>query len=578
MESFVNTADPRHQFEAFEQRSQANLLDRILLLFAAAPLLIIAVPVISGREREVNNLDLPAVFLFYLLLVGVVFVNRRYGARTATQLLLTVGAVSTYGAAIPDTPQSLDTFILGMLVAWVILATTFLSLQTAMRIAILHGIGILIFAYTAPFTNPNDILNGPLLLYLVLVSLSLLFTYQRTQLEATRNVFINASELRLRTITETMRDAIFMTDAEGNIVYATPSAEMLFSVEGKPLVGDSLRAWMEGVHPEDRHELESQLVTLKDSHSGIPYQYRFLKPGHPFMWIETNSSLLRNAKRHPTGLIFVSRNITERKKAEGQRMELGIQRERLQLFQRFVSDVSHDLRTPLAVISTSLYLLRKKLKADDNDVVQPQFESIQAQISHLEKQLENLTTLSRLQDKQARYHFEPEPLNAPIEQLEREFAARLAERKITIDLQLTDEPGRIMISQSEFMQALRQIMTNALQYTPAQGVITIKTSLPNNQALIEITDTGHGIDAMDIDHIFEPLYRVDRARSIDSGGMGLGLSVTRTIIEAHSGTIGVISTPGSGSTFAIRIPAMLEPAQFYAPAVANMVVDSKLAD
>lgn len=559
----------REHIERYEQRSQSYLLNRILMLFVITMLIVVIVPVISGRETAVDNLDIPALLAFYALLLVTAVVNRRYGARPATLILLVFGAVTTYSAAVPDTPASQDTFLLGMLAAWAILATIFLALRTALFVAILYGVGIVVFAYSAPMVRPIDILNGPLLLYSVLSSLVLLLAYQREQLEKVRSAHLGASELRLRTITETMRDAIFMTDTRSQISYATPSAQALFGSEDFRLSGSPLHAWLESVHPDDREALESQVITLKDSHSGTPFQYRYLKPGQSLLWVETISSLVRDEVRTPTGMIFVSRNVTERNKAEHQRMEMGIQRERFQLFQRFVNDVSHDLRTPLAVMSTSLYLLRKKLNPDVEAAIQPHVESIQNQIVHLEKQLENLTTLSRLQNNGARYHFEAKPLNTPLEVLAQEFRARLTERDITLRLQLTDEPVRIMISDQEFMQALRQIMTNALQFTHAQGVVTIATDVQDKLAVIEITDTGKGIDAKDIQHIFEPLYRVDRARGIDSGGMGLGLSVTRMIIEAHSGTISVQSELDSGTTFSIRIPALLEPAQFYTPASAN---------
>jgi PAS domain S-box-containing protein len=559
----------REHLERFERRSQSALLNRILILFVITMLIVVTVPVLSGRETTVNNLDIPALLAFYALLLGTAVVNRRFGARPATLLLVVVGAVTTYSAAIPDTPASQDTFILGMLAAWVIVATIFLALRTALFVAILNAIGIVMFAYSAPMVRTIDILNGPLLLYSILSSLVLLLAYQREQLEKERSAHVSASELRLRTITETMRDAIFMTDTRNRITYATPSAQALFGNETFHLSGFSLDSWLENVHPDDRQELESQVIALQESHSGTPFQYRYLKPDEPLIWVETISSLVRDEARTPTGMIFVSRNVTERNKAERQRMEMGIQRERFQLFQRFVTDVSHDLRTPLAVMSTSLYLLRKKISQETEAVVQPHVESIQNQIMHLEKQLENLMTLSRLQNNGARYHFEAKPLNAPLEALAEEFQARLAERQITLQIQFTDTPVRIMISDQEFMQALRQIMTNAIQFTNAQGVVTIATDVQDKQAVIEISDTGKGIDLKDIQHIFEPLYRVDRARSIDSGGMGLGLSVTRMIIEAHSGAISVKSEVNSGTTFSVRIPALLEPAQFYTPASAN---------
>lgn len=547
-----------------EERVQSNLFNRILILIAIMLVLMTIVPLLTGREDNTDNLEVPALLMFFVALGVSSVIRRVYGLRPAVWMLLLVASVLTYGAAVPDRIDSLDTFILGALVAWVIMATIFLTLREALFAAVLHGIGILIFAYVSPMVTPIDVINGPWLLYIMLSSLVLLLAYQRSQLEVMRSQRVTASELRLRTITETIRDAIFMTDAESRIVFTTPSAEDLFGRLDTPLLGTRLTDWLERIHPEDRLDLDDQLITLKDSRSSTPFQYRYLKPDKPLLWVETVSSLVRDSERRPTGMVFVSRNITERKRNEAQRFELGIQRERFHLFQRFISDVSHDLRTPLAVISTSMYLLRKKLKEDPTPI-EPHLNSIQAQIAHLEKQLDNLTTLSRLQNDQARYQFEPRPLNAPVEQLAVEFQPRFDERRVRLVLALTEVPTRIMISEVEFIQALRQVLTNALQFTPEQGVVTMRTSVQDNQAAIEISDTGSGIDTGDLAHIFEPLYRADRARSIDGGGLGLGLSVARTIIEAHVGTIEVRSQKGQGTVFTIHIPALIEPAEFYTP-------------
>ena len=103
-------------------------------------------------------------------------------------------------------------------------------------------------------------------------------------------------------------------------------------------------------------------------------------------------------------------------------------------------------------------------------------------------------------------------------------------------------------------RAISNIVLNALAYTPEGGQITVSTAFENQQIAIRVTDTGIGIPPEDVPHIFERFYRADKARNTDKGGMGLGLSISRQIVQAHHGTIDVMSTPDQGSVFTIRLP------------------------
>ena len=106
----------------------------------------------------------------------------------------------------------------------------------------------------------------------------------------------------------------------------------------------------------------------------------------------------------------------------------------------------------------------------------------------------------------------------------------------------------------ELSLVLAELGKNALGYTPLQGTITISTRQEGNEAVIEVSDKGIGIPATDLPHIFERLYRVDKARSVETDGTGLGLSVAKRIIELHHGNIVVESVLGEGSLFRVVLP------------------------
>ncbi|HLV35544.1 MAG TPA: sensor histidine kinase, partial [Spirillospora sp.] len=99
-----------------------------------------------------------------------------------------------------------------------------------------------------------------------------------------------------------------------------------------------------------------------------------------------------------------------------------------------------------------------------------------------------------------------------------------------------------------------KVIDNAIQYTPAAGTVSVRTCQRDGQALVEVEDTGIGIDSNDLPHIFNRLYRADKARSTETGGIGLGLPIAQKIIETHGGKIEVESTPRVGSIFRVWLP------------------------
>ena len=103
-------------------------------------------------------------------------------------------------------------------------------------------------------------------------------------------------------------------------------------------------------------------------------------------------------------------------------------------------------------------------------------------------------------------------------------------------------------------QAVDNLLDNAMKYTPPGGTVALRCGSQGDRVMIEVEDTGIGIEPEHLDRIFERFYRVDKARSRQAGGTGLGLAIVKHIVQAHRGTVEVASTPGVGSTFTLRLP------------------------
>jgi PAS domain S-box-containing protein len=244
-------------------------------------------------------------------------------------------------------------------------------------------------------------------------------------------------------------------------------------------------------------------------------------------------------------------DVTERKLGESRRLELAYANQKAEILREFLNTVSHDLKTPLTVINTSLYLLER---ATDPIRQKEKLEQIKTQAERLEKLIQDILTVSRL-DTIPEMIAQLLDLNQVMGKVREQFNTVAEKQRLTIDMELDRSLPPILANEVELHRAMVNLVENALHYTPPQGQITIRTFGQVDEAIIEVSDTGIGIDDTDLPHIFEHFYRADKARTTDKGGTGLGLAIVKKIIEMHHGSIEVESLPGQGSTFRVKLPA-----------------------
>jgi signal transduction histidine kinase len=134
--------------------------------------------------------------------------------------------------------------------------------------------------------------------------------------------------------------------------------------------------------------------------------------------------------------------------------------------------------------------------------------------------------------------------------------ARVEAEDRSIPLSVRTEPVAVSGSRHDLSLAVRNLLANALRYTQRNGSVGIDVRLEGDRAVIEVTDTGLGIPTRDLPRIFERFYRVDAARSRETGGTGLGLAIVKHVVEGHGGSVEVESELGRGSKFTIRLPAL----------------------
>jgi signal transduction histidine kinase len=220
-----------------------------------------------------------------------------------------------------------------------------------------------------------------------------------------------------------------------------------------------------------------------------------------------------------------------------------------ELRRNLVADVAHELRTPVTNIRGYIEgIADGVIKADAATL-----ESIHGEILLLTRLIEDLQDLALAESGQMQLRFQPCDLG----HLAHSAAASIQPQAQAKDVTLTVEPSPQLLVQADpqrISQVLRNLLVNAVTHTPPEGEIRVRASQHNGQAQVSVKDTGSGIPPEELPHIFQRFYRVDKSRSRATGGVGLGLTIARHLVEAHGGTIEAFSEAGRGTEFVVTFP------------------------
>jgi signal transduction histidine kinase len=254
--------------------------------------------------------------------------------------------------------------------------------------------------------------------------------------------------------------------------------------------------------------------------------------GPPRRWLRASATPVRD----DDSVLLVVRDVTEARRIDAVRRD-------------FVANASHELKTPAASIRAAAETIARAA-VDDPDVVERFAGQLERESIRLSRIVSDLLDLSRLETGS-----EVED-DIALDAVIRDEAERLADTadRAGVTLELSIEAARVHGSARDLALLIRNLVDNAIRYSPEGGTVTISLRDGDEEAILEVTDTGIGIPSRDVPRIFERFYRVDRARSRETGGTGLGLSIVRHIVENHHGSIDVTSELGRGSAFEVRLP------------------------
>jgi two-component system phosphate regulon sensor histidine kinase PhoR len=257
--------------------------------------------------------------------------------------------------------------------------------------------------------------------------------------------------------------------------------------------------------------------------------------GQPSRWIE---AVARPLPGVDDGAVLVLHDVTERRRVEAIRRD-------------FVADASHELKTPAASIQAAAETLLRALDQDPDDARRfaHQVEAAASRLSHL---VDDLLDLSRLESERPEFH------SVDVAPLVSKEIDRVADRAEVggVDLAVDLDAVTVLGSRKDLRLAVRNLIENAIAYTPVGGSVSISTRQTDGEVVITVADTGVGIPEGDLPRIFERFYRVDDARNRETGGTGLGLAIVRHVAELHGGAVRVDSRLGDGAIFQILLPRL----------------------
>lgn len=330
---------------------------------------------------------------------------------------------------------------------------------------------------------------------------------------------------------DSMTEGVLILDAAGRIQLVNQSLQRLFAltadVRGQTIV-EAFRL----------PELAALVKRLPQEQTVQGYELAL--PGRDERWLEINAAAFLDSSGTQQGSIFVVHDLTRIRQLENTRRE-------------FVANVSHELRTPLSLIKGFVETLLNGAK-DEPETATRFLQTIEKHTDRLTYLIEDLLTISRLESGQIVMNLHLVELREEAARVMDDLQARAAEKNVTLE-NLVPAGLSAQADADRLQQVLFNLIENAIKYGRDAGRVSIGgKSRSENDVELWVHDDGPGIPAGARERVFERFYRVDRARSAETGGTGLGLSIVKHIVQAHGGEVGVKSEPGTGTTFFFTLP------------------------
>lgn len=344
---------------------------------------------------------------------------------------------------------------------------------------------------------------------------------------------VNTEKHKVEVILEHINSGIIAFDTDQNVVHINTTAKKIFGITNPEDVkfDKFLREQKANVCMAEFLYLERSKTEVRDLLVGGSHIKAYFVP-----FKMDNDKI--------AGIVCVFEDVTEQFNLEAAR-------------QKFVAEVSHELKTPLTTIRTYTETLLNGY-LDDKRTAVKFLNTVQDEADKMTALVQNLLILSRFDMQKVENRKELFSIDELLRRLENTFALEAEQKGLTLEYNRTTALPEIYADQYQIERAIKNIISNSIKYCSKGDKIKIFAGNLYNNVYIKIEDTGKGIPKNDLEHVFERFYRVDKARSREKGGTGLGLPIAKEIIESHGGTIQIESEFGSFTRVTINLPVSSE--------------------
>ncbi|MCL6448177.1 MAG: phosphate regulon sensor histidine kinase PhoR [Armatimonadetes bacterium] len=343
---------------------------------------------------------------------------------------------------------------------------------------------------------------------------------------------ITEARNQARAILNSMTDGVIALNKNGEVLFINPVVEKIFGISQLSSYGKNILGVVRNYDVE--RLLERALKTGKP----LTREIKLIYP-EPKVF-NLHAAPLQGQGAEQGGIVVLLRDITERKRLEEMRSE-------------FVANVSHELRTPLTSLRGYLETLLDGA-IEDPAATRRFLEIMNKETERLTRLVDDLLDLSKIEERRVVHRWQPVQLVENINRVVTMFRPQANEKNLELTAEVPADLPAVHGDPDMLTQVLINLVDNAVKYTPAGGKVTIRAGTAGGDVRVSVEDTGIGIPPESLPRIFERFYRVDKARSRELGGIGVGLAIVKHIIRAHGGKTYVESAVGKGSTFSFTLP------------------------
>jgi PAS domain S-box-containing protein len=361
---------------------------------------------------------------------------------------------------------------------------------------------------------------------------------------------LRASEERFRLASEAVNGFIYEVDVASGRLAISPGLSDLLGFS--PREATDLAWWDERLHPEDRSHVQAargECLSARPKRYRSEYRVRHRDGRYLHVWDQ--GLVVCDENGQAVRLVGNVVDITERKRAEEALAEANRRKD------EFLAMLAHELRNPLAPIRNAVQILRIQGSTDPNLLWAR--DIIDRNVSQMVRLVDDLLDVSRITRGKIRLQMEPLDMAAVVEQAVEISRPLIDARRHRLSVSLKDEPIQVIGDGARLAQVAANLLNNAAKYTDEGGQIWLTLESEDRQAVLRVRDTGVGLPQEMREEVFGLFTQVDRSSDRAQGGLGIGLTLVRRLVEMHGGRVEAFSEgPGRGSEFVVWLPLLSE--------------------